>query len=202
MGKGLVILKTKTLKTISLLLVLSLSFVLSGCITITDPEEEAAKQTEIEKDKAEKEAKKAKENEERELAKKRAETLRKEEEKRKKEAEKKEISFTQYTPEDEASLSESFAWLMDESQGLITNIYPLNDDNYDVIYTVVVNDLKLLSEIEKEYFVDDWGTRVINQTIANLYGGDRSNPPHVYFNYEDGSALADPAFLGEGWKVK
>ena len=196
------ILKTKVSKSLFFLLVLSIAFVLSGCITITDPEEEAAKQAEIEKEQAEKEVKKAKEAEEKELAKKRSETLRKEEEERKKEAQKKKTSISHYTTEDEVSLAESFAWLMDESQGLITNIYPLNEDNYDVIYTVVVNELKLLNDNEKQYFVEEWGSSVVNQTIANLYGGDRSSTPQVYFKYEDGSALADPGFLGEGWKAK
>lgn len=116
--------------------------------------------------------------------------------------EKKNVSIkARYSPEDEKILQESFVWYMDDQQNIITDIKPLNTNNYDVIYVFVKNDVKLLDDNKKQYLVDEWGNSIINLTTANLYGGDKSNQPMVHFKYQDGSSLADQKMFG-GWKIK
>lgn len=180
-------------KISSLSLVFFLSLLLTACIEITDPKEEAAKQEAIEKEEDEKKEKIAKE-------KKIAEDKKKKELAEKEEKEDAENAKYTYTDSDEQNLRESFEWLIEEQESLITSIEPLNDDNYDVIYAFVVDEVKMLDENRKQYLVDDWGSSIINLTNANLYNGFTDHPPMVHFKYQDGSPLADEKIMG-GWKI-
>lgn len=167
---------------------------LTACIEITDPEEEAAKQEAIEREAAEKKEKE-------EAAQKAADEKKNKEDKIAAEKEAQEKEKYTYTESDENQLRDAFEWYMEEQDYVITAIEPLNDDNYDVIYVYVVDEIKLLNEEEKQYLVDDWGASIINQTNAVLYGGFTDNPPMVHFKYQDGSKLADEKIFG-GWEIK
>ncbi|MBS4195312.1 hypothetical protein [Lederbergia citri] len=106
-----------------------------------------------------------------------------------------------YSEEDEKLLLEDYLRYASEQEGLLLDIKPLNDDNYDVVYATVVNEVKMLTDNEKQYLVDEWGKSITNLTNVWLYKGNKDNSPSVFFKYEDGNRLADPKMLG-GWKIK
>lgn len=104
-----------------------------------------------------------------------------------------------YTEFEEKMVRESYERLIEEQENAIIDIKPLNDDNYDVIHAFVVDEVKMLSDNEKQYLVDEWGKSISDRTKGYIPGVEIV---HVYFKYADGSPLADPKLLGDGWKIK
>ena len=87
----------------------------------------------------------------------------------------------------------------------VVNIYPTSDDFRSVV-VVMINEIKLLDDNEKQYIVDEIGNYA-NNFVSIAFGHNKGGVASkldvvVEFDYADGSALARQQVFKGGWKIK
>ena len=90
---------------------------------------------------------------------------------------------------------------MHKDNGMV-DVGPNNDD-YSVMNVVVADELRLLTDEEKEYLINEMGTGVKNMVSSTFeHLDDNDNPQvHVNFIYPNQETAATQKMSG-GWKVK
>lgn len=96
-------------------------------------------------------------------------------------------------------------WIEEHSESGVVDIQPLEDD-FSMVSVIMANELKMLSEGEKQYVVDEVG-KAANNFVAIKFGHAKEGIAKdldvvVEFYYEDGSEMASQRVLKGGWKIK
>lgn len=98
-------------------------------------------------------------------------------------------------------------WLNEYAEYGVVDIQPVTD-SFSHVNVIVTDELKLLSDNEKEYFVDLVGSRANNFVSVHFEHYSESvgvaQPKDVYvdFYYSDGKLMARQKVTSQGWDIK